>query len=203
VPQNALEKYDFFKFKSGNSSSLTFTQVKTVGDLEHNVPYLYKLKEEPGKMKTETVGEKVYDVFENTNGFKVETLAKYDPNDEVPGGVRALGTLVNNYIETEKHTSSAYYYFNINSQKFIKVTKKLNYRPYRAIFVVTPETANQAAQAPTRLNLELLDGTTTEIDASLVEDMVAPEYYDLYGRRVLNPVSGGIYIVNGKKVVLK
>ena len=85
---------------------------------------------------------------------------------------------------------------------FHRVTQKLTYRPYRAFFVVTPE-EGQAAQAPSLLNLVLLDGTTTSIDASLVEGMEAPEYYDLSGRRVINPVSGGIYIVNGKKVVIK
>jgi hypothetical protein len=66
---------------------------------------------------------------------------------------------------------------------------------------VTPE-EGQAAQAPARLSLRLLDGTTTDIDASLVEGMETPVYYDLSGRRVLNPGSG-VYIVNGKKVFIK
>lgn len=27
------------------------------------------------------------------------------------------------------------------------------------------------------------------------------ELYDLFGRKVLNPVKGGIYIINGKKII--
>ena len=107
-----------------------------------------------------------------------------------------------NYIETEKYPNSAYYYFSTSGQNFVKVTKKLNYRPYRAVFVVTPENEDEAAQAPAVLTLRLLDGTTTNIDASLVEGMETPVYYDLSGRRVLNPGSG-VYIVNGKKVFIK
>ena len=43
---------------------------------------------------------------------------------------------------------------------------------------------------------------TTEISPEQVEGFVAPIYYDLQGRRVLNPTNG-VYIVNGKKVVVK
>jgi hypothetical protein len=142
------------------------------------------------------------DVFKTDVEFTVKTHAKYNPNDEKPGLVRALGSYVNNYIETEKYPNSAYYYFSTSGQNFTKVTKKLNYRPYRAVFVVTPETEGKAAQAPAVLTLRLLDGTTTNIDASLVEGMETPVYYDLSGRRVLNPGSG-VYIVNGKKVFIK
>lgn len=199
VPTNALDKYDFFKFKDGDETSFTFSQVESVADLEVNTAYLYKLKDEPGTMTTTEDG---LDVFETDVPFTVQTHAKYNPNEEAPGLVRALGSYVNNYIETAKYPNSAYYYFSTSGQNFVKVTKKLNYRPYRAVFVVTPETEGKAAQAPAVLTLRLLDGTTTNIDASLVEGMETPVYYDLSGRRVLNPGSG-VYIVNGKKVFIK
>ena len=192
APDNALTKYDFFKFIGGDANSLTFSQVDK---LEAQTPYLYKLKEGFEDDATE-------DIFETGEEFTVQTLAKYDPNDEEPGKARALGAYVNYYIETENYKNSSYYYYKTSAQAFYKVTKKLTYRPYRVIFVVTPEQQGQAAQAPARLSLRLLDGTTTDIDASLVEGMEAPEYYDLSGRRVLNPGSG-VYIVNGKKVLIK
>ena len=192
APTNALTKYDFFKFIGGDATSLTFSQVDK---LEAKTPYLYKLKDGFEDDATE-------DIFETSEEFKVETLAMYDPNDEEPGKARALGAYVNHYIETGNYPNSSYYYYKTSDKSFWKVTKKLTYRPYRVIFVVTPEQQGQAAQAPARLSLRLLDGTTTDIDASLVEGMEAPEYYDLSGRRVLNPGSG-VYIVNGKKVLIK
>ena len=46
------------------------------------------------------------------------------------------------------------------------------------------------------------DGETTDIeDNSEIRNKKSEIIYDLYGRRVENPVKGGIYIVNGKKIV--
>ena len=201
-----MNKYEFYKLKGGSSSSLTFTQVT---ELVANEPYLYRWKKNPVE-PTELaeggvfVNEEVVDldIFETTDSFTVQTKDKYDPKSHKTGTREALGAFVNYYLEADKNTTgSSFYIYQSSTNKFHRVTKRLTYRPYRAFFVVTPE-AGQQAQAPSRLNLELLDGTTTSIDASLVEGMEAPEYYDLSGRRVLNPVSGGIYIVNGQKVVL-
>ena len=160
-------------------------------------------------MKTETVDEngveKVYDVFETTKTFTVQTHAKYDPNDEKAGLSRALGAYVNHYITIPEDAKSAYYYYNIQSGKFRKVTKKLNYRPYRVLFVVTPEEGKGTpGAAPTQMSLRIRgrDGSTTEIDPAQVEGLMEPEYYDLMGRRVTNPTNG-VYIVNGKKVIVK
>ena len=200
VPENALGKYDFFEFKYGEVNSFVFSQVASVNDLKANTPYLYKLKDEDKRGGMES--ENGLDVFETSKPFTVDTHAKYNPADEVAGTSRALGTYVNFNIETKNYKDkSAYYYFSTGQQKFLKVTEQLNYRPYRAIFVVNPKDGN-TSQAPARISLRLLDGTTTDIDASLVEGMETPVYYDLSGRRVLNPGSG-VYIVNGKKVFIK
>ncbi|MBR4298066.1 MAG: alpha-N-acetylglucosaminidase C-terminal domain-containing protein, partial [Bacteroidaceae bacterium] len=205
VPENATAKYDFFEITSSNASSLTFTQVT---ELKANEPYIYRMKATPEEA-SELSGDEVFgtdesgnDIFETNTSFTVETKAKYDPTQHKAGKCEALGSFVNYYVETEKHKKSNFYLYTSSDKMFHRITKKLTYRPYRAFFVVTPE-EGQAAQAPSLLNLVLLDGTTTSIDATLVEGMEAPVYYDLSGRRVLNPVSGGIYIVNGQKVVIK
>ena len=47
------------------------------------------------------------------------------------------------------------------------------------------------------------DNTTSiQEEIVLTEDIAGNEIYDLQGRRVSNP-SSGIYIVNGKKIVIK
>jgi hypothetical protein len=192
-----MQKYDFFEFKSGNATSLIFSQVT---ELEVNEPYLYKLKKDV-KPEYNLVGG--LDVFESTGKVTIVTKDKYDPKQHTAGTYHALGSFVNFYVETKNYPKSAFYYYSLGQKKFLKVTEKLTYRPYRAFFVVTPKDGEGgAAQAPARLSLRLLDGTTTDIDASLVEGMETPVYYDLSGRRVLNPGSG-VYIVNGKKVFIK
>ena len=46
------------------------------------------------------------------------------------------------------------------------------------------------------------DDDTTAIDSIENDADKAPVYYDLMGRRVVNPTRG-IYIVNGKKVFVR
>ncbi len=195
APTNWKEKYDFFEMTDADATSFHFSPVD---ELKPNTAYLYKLKD--GADNIVMGDEEGLDVFEGGE-FTVQTHAKYNPNDETPGGFRALGAYVNYYIETKNYPNSSYYYYNTAKKMFVKVTNKLTYRPYRALFVVTPE-EGQAAQAPAQLSLRITrnDGSTTEIDPSQVEGMETPIYYDLQGRRVENPTSG-VYIVNGKKVI--
>jgi hypothetical protein len=146
---------------------------------------------------------KVDDLSGETDSvFDTHVTVTYTLNG-VDGTFEAVGSFVNYYVETAEYPNSAFYYYSLGQSKFLKVTKELTYRPYRAFFVVTPKKEEGGAtKAPARLSLCLLDGTTTDIDASLVEGMETPVYYDLSGRRVLNPGSG-VYIVNGKKVFIK
>ena len=51
------------------------------------------------------------------------------------------------------------------------------------------------------ISLRFDDGETTDIEKSELEIENSTIIFDLMGRRVENPVKGGVYIVNGKKVV--
>ena len=65
-----------------------------------------------------------------------------------------------------------------------------------------PLPTDDLPSAARELTLIFDDGETTEI-MKVVPQKEAPQgYYDLQGRRVANPTSG-IYIVNGKKVIIK
>lgn len=47
------------------------------------------------------------------------------------------------------------------------------------------------------------DGTTKVVDRLVIDEDAAPAIYDLQGRKVSNPQRGGLYIINGKKMIMK
>ncbi|MBQ2436141.1 MAG: exo-alpha-sialidase, partial [Bacteroidaceae bacterium] len=58
------------------------------------------------------------------------------------------------------------------------------------------------AQGANSISIRFEGDGTTDIEASTLNPQRSTEVYDLQGRRVLNPAKG-VYIVNGKKVVIK
>ena len=192
-----LDRYTFYKFDGGDviAKYLDFSQIPT-SEVKANTPYLYRLKDgvEPS--------EEHFIAFEADSPISIEYKPHHVPVNTA-GSYTAVGTFINHYVETVHSPNSGYYYLSTDGN-FYRVTKKLNYRPYRAFFVVTPA-EGQAAQAPAQFGMRIrkTDGTTTEITPEQIEgwDEATPIYYDLMGRRVLNP-ENGIYIVNGRKVIL-
>jgi hypothetical protein len=95
------------------------------------------------------------------------------------------------------NTSTQYYCFmadGAEAGKFVRVvTTPVTMNPYRAYMVVEGADARE-------LDL-VIDGVSTGIKNMKVgtDDNV---YYDLQGRRVLYPTKG-LYIVNGRKVIIK
>ncbi len=72
---------------------------------------------------------------------------------------------------------------------------KASILPMRAYIVA-------AGAAPSRL-FSFFDATTGIQRTVILNADSQPVYYDLQGRRVKNPVKGNIYIVNGKKMLMK
>ena len=60
----------------------------------------------------------------------------------------------------------------------------------------------ESAQQAQSLRIRFAGGTATEIEMPIANGQQPTAIYDLQGRRVLNPTKG-MYIVNGKKVVVK
>ena len=63
---------------------------------------------------------------------------------------------------------------------------------------IVPEKVSSAM----RVIIREPNGTTT-IEEAVIDVLQDNVVYDLQGRRVANPIKGGVYIVNGKKVVKK
>ena len=90
-----------------------------------------------------------------------------------------------------------------------KLSEGSSLKPFRLYMEMTPRDGSPvkveaAALSRIRINMQGEGGNTTG-----VEILEAPQsindavLYDLYGRKVTTPVKGGIYISNGKKVIVK
>ena len=181
--EESLSKITFFEFESGDANTLTFKEVTAV---QPNTPYLFTMKEDgitslEGGVTTITAVTNY--TSENTNGNWTSV------------GCYKTGTVItNNAGET-----NSYYGLN-NSKQFVRVSKKINTKPYRAYYKMAPSANGEAPAA--KFSLIFRDGSTQVITPSQIEGWEENVYYDLMGRRVMNPTNG-VYIVNGKKVIVK
>ena len=85
-------------------------------------------------------------------------------------------------------------------------TEGLN--PFRAYLTIIPRSGTPVnAPAMRHISFRVVgdeeNGETTDIENSEFTNQNSDVIYDLMGRRVLEPQKGGVYIVNGKKVVIK
>ena len=182
----SLSRYSFYRLCGGDTDGLTFSEVD---DVQANVPYLYTLRE--GQVNGAITGGETTIV-----GLKIDTIMACCPN----GVWRSVGcykadSVITNCVGDEY----TYYCIDATDNKFYLVNKKINTRPYRVYFVNTKGKCSSAS-AP-QLTLRLRDGNTTQINLSTLNSHPST-IYDLQGRRVVNPI-GGIYVVDGKKVVIK
>lgn len=216
-PTNIPATFKVYTLSSFSNKVMTFKQVDRV---QANTPYIYK-NETGRKITLSATGEvslnPVSDEHNVTtdSGWEMHGLYKKSTVDTGNSATSAA-----DYDGNSKYWT----YSSANQDKngfgvFKNVINRVNVYPYRVYF--TGLTFNQVfnnaaggsvgAYVPERsLSVEFvdLDGTTsiTEITidgagniGSAVEEGV---YYDLSGRRVENPTTG-IYILNGKKVLVK
>ena len=90
------------------------------------------------------------------------------------------------------------YYFKQDKFTHLKNTGKVTMLPYRAYFTTTESNAKVAAFSLIAIDEEGATDITNLIDNDAEGD---GKIYDLNGRRVMQPVSGRLYIVDGKKKV--
>ncbi len=129
------------------------------------------------------------------NGVELKTTTPTTVEKEVAGNTF---TLTGTYSSTNLATSEVYL---VSNDKFYhkSANTALTAKPFRAYIV-------QTAAAGARImdvNFDLEGGETTGIvEMNSNRTKVSNQYYDLQGRKVAQPTKG-LYIVNGKKYVVK
>lgn len=165
----------FYELKGYDGTTVS---MESVTETKANTPYMFKPKAADTKVAAKMV--------------TVEATPAAAP---VAGNMKFVGTYEQKDIVS--NTSTQYYCFmadGAEAGKFVRVvTTPVTMNPYRAYMVVEGADARE-------LDL-VIDGVSTGIKNMKVgtDDNV---YYDLQGRRVLYPTKG-LYIVNGRKVIIK
>lgn len=169
----SMENFAFYSLSSVDGETLIFDEVATP---LANTPYLYALRE--GESATQITGGET-------------TIASVIATPEIDGW-KTVGSFINQTVDCSAG-DACYYAINAADNMLYNVVSKMHVKPSRAYF--------KSSANVSQLCIRTRDGGETLIDAVKVADFTPTVYYDLSGRRVENPTEG-IYIVNGKKVVL-
>jgi len=125
------------------------------------------------------------------------TLYTAESSSTVPAGNMLVGTLAPTYITA---TNGDYTNFGMKSGKFVKAANGVMPANKAYLPVLTSILGGGARE----FNFIFDDDTTTGIrQTENLELRTENAVYDLQGRKVAQPTRGGLYIVNGRKVVIK
>lgn len=173
------ENYDVAEFTSADGTTLTLTHVEGTNVLEANKAYVIRPKSEAARtleieLDTKTLKAAETNLIDLNNGYSVKgNNIKYSGAD----------------FRTEFGDYSLVVGTNGNWAK-LKETSTL--KPFRLILTI-PSGAGA-------VSMRFVKGTTVVEEVEL--DMQQAEaIFDLSGRRVETMTEGGVYIVNGKKVI--
>ncbi len=196
--KNNTNNVKFYKLAGLKNNYMHFTPME-VDVIPANTPVLYKRLEGVGsEVKIE---EAEVDVPVNTSYF-TNSGESYD-------SWKFVGTLTTkmfcgkDYKNVPKGAekldgSKEYYYFKQDKFTHLSKTGSLIILPYRAYFTTTPANAKFTTFSIIAMDEEGATDITNLIDNDAEGD---GKIYDLNGRRVMQPVSGRLYIVNGQKKV--
>ena len=198
--ENNTNNVKFYKLAGLKNNYMHFTPMdETV--IPANTPVLYKRLEGVGsEVKIEEASVDVpmntsyspkygesYDSWQfiGTLTTKVFCGKDYD-NKKVPAGAKKMDG------------SEEIYYFKQDKFTHLNKTGMVTMLPYRAYFTTTPANAKFTTFSIIAMDEEGATDITNMIDTEAEGD---GKIYDLNGRRVMQPVSGRLYIVNGQKKV--
>jgi len=164
---------EFFKMKSGT--------------LKANYPYVIKAK--ATGTQTITVNEATLYATEENSVDCRSTQYEY--------------VFKGTYTRMEENELTGCYAMSGGGWKTLSAGSHLN--PLRVYLRITPRKSGLAPLKSIGMRIIGEDGETTEINSQFIIDNLSseePPVFDFAGRRVENP-TGGVYIVNGKKVVIR
>jgi hypothetical protein len=128
---------------------------------------------------------------------QIDTPNNYYPTD-ASNNIQFVGSFVNE-VPTGDYASSTNYGISTNGTKMLKMADDTKTTYYRAFIADKRTTPSRVLS----ISFDEGDGTTAIVSPEAVDGLTTKSvYYDLQGRRVANP-SKGLYIVNGKKVIIK
>ena len=198
--RNNANNVKFYKLAGFEKSVMHYTPMN-VDVIPANTPVLYKRLEGVGsEVKIEEAGVNVpvntsYSTnpgssldswqFIGTLTTKIFCGKDYD-NKKVPAGAEKMDG------------SKEIYYFKQDQFTHLANKGKVTMLPYRAYFTTTAANAKFTTFSIIAIDEEGATDITNLIDNDAEGD---GKIYDLNGRRVMQPVSGRLYIVNGKKKV--
>ena len=108
------------------------------------------------------------------------------------------GTFTGSFVKTEIPKDALFF----SNNKFYYSAGATNTKAFRG-WIVLDAILNQALVSDAPIYFDI-DGEATKIDATTVFMMPNDgQYYNLKGQKVDNPTEKGVYIKNGKKVVIK
>ena len=198
--RNNANNVKFYKLTGFEKSVMHYTPMN-VDVIPANTPVLYKRLEGVGsevKIKEAGVNVPVNTSYSTNPGSSLDswqfigTLTtkifcgkEYD-NKKVPAGAEKMDG------------SKEIYYFKQDQFTHLANKGKVTMLPYRAYFTTTAANAKFTTFSIRAIDEEGATDITNLIDNDAEGD---GKIYDLNGRRVMQPVSGRLYIVNGKKKV--
>lgn len=170
--------------ESDDSWNTTLTEV--TGTVKANTPYIVKSKSESSQDV----------VFTATSLKKTENASKV-----LTSGKGSTFTFTGNYTKKFAKLESGWYGLASKDGTFSKQTGNVNNSLYPFRFFLTIDGTAASKANIGGFNI-VEDNDPTGINNVNVETKKDNVVYDLQGRRVSNPTKG-IYIVNGKKVLVK
>lgn len=196
--KNNSNNVRFYQLAGLKNNYMHFTPME-VDVIPANTPVLYK--------RLEGVGSEVK-IEEASVDVPVNTSYSTNPGESYDSW-QFVGTLTTKMFCGKDYKnvpegaekldgSKEYYYFKQDKFTHLSKTGSLIMLPYRAYFTTTPANAKFTTFSLIAIDEEGATDITNLIDNDAEGD---GKIYDLNGRRVMQPVSGRLYIVNGQKKV--
>lgn len=172
----------YYTLSGSTSSSLQFVEI--TGAPQANTPYLVAVSSDT-------------EINLSVSESQSVTLKKESDNTASTGAFRFVGTTVG---LTNAEAAAMQAYFLQDGNVWGKVTTEYYEAylpPFRAYIVPI------ASGARSTLTGGFDDETTSINTMQLTDNDGTTHYFDLNGRRINKPVAKGVYVVNGKKVLIK